>query len=634
MGRHEQPPARYNIWMAGSARANGDPPGEPLRMLAALDAAPAAAILLTPVRDDDGTLVDLVFAYANSRAAQIVGVQVSELAGLRVLEALPGFPARLFEDLAATLAGGEPLWTELDYSDVLAGGPRFAGHFEISASRLGDALLVVYDDLAARARARSTERRFEAVLEATSDWVSIADPDQNLVYINEGGRRMVGIGLHEDIQGRRIGEFSPPWARDHVRQVVLPVVRRTGVWRGNGGRRHRDGHEIPVSQVIVAGRSADDEVEFYATIARDMTSERAAEKALRASEERFRVAFEQAPIGFALLDLEGRYLQVNDAYCRTVRRGREELTMQRPETITHPDDIADSAYAIQRLVTGELSEYSFEKRYVAPDGETIWAELNATVFRDNDGRPQFLIGMVQGIGERRVAQTLQRSMLTTQLPEIEGVQVAVTYLPGSRETQVCGDWYDVIPLRDGRFGVVIGDVVGRGIEAAATMSQLRTALRAYAIEGLRPADVVAKLHRLVDHLDEGLGTTLVYIDLDPATRDLRYVSAGHLPPLLIDAAGVPTFLQGGRSTPLGTLLEGVEVPQDRLTLNRGDTVLLYTDGLVERRDEGIVARLHQLQAALACAPTDLDACLEHITTSLTGDAVRFDDIALLALRAR
>ena len=303
-------------------------------------------------------------------------------------------------------------------------------------------------------------------------------------------------------------------------------------------------------------------------------------------------------------------------------------------SITHPDDVADSLAAISRLVAGELSEYSFEKRYVTADGEVIWAELSAAVFRDDDGRPQFLIGMLQGIGERRVAQTLQRSMLTTQLPEIEGVELAVMYLPGSRETQVCGDWYDVIPLPDGHVGVVIGDVVGRGIEAAATMSQLRTALRAYAIEGLQPSDVVRKLHRLVDHLDEGLGTTLAYLDFDPATRELRYVCAGHLPPLWIDADGRPDFLQGGRSTPLGTLPDGAEVPEASIVLGVGERVLLYTDGLVERRDEGIIARLSQLREAAASAPDDLDAALEHVTRMLTSDAVRFDDVALLALRIR
>jgi PAS domain S-box-containing protein len=618
--------------MADSGRAGQDLSSDPIRTLAALDDVSSAVVLLEPVRDR-GELVDFVFVYVNRRAGKIAAMPAPELRGRRLREALPAFPPRLFAAFATTLAGGEPFRTELDYSDALADRPGFSVRFDVSASRLGDALLVVYDDVSARARARSAERRFGAVLDATSDWVSIADPDLNLVYINEGGRRMVGIAPDEDLDGRQIGAFSPPWARDHVRNVAMPEVRRGGIWRGEGARMHREGYEIPVSQVIMAGRGEDGSVDFYATIARDMTSERAAEAALRASEERFRVAFEEAPIGVALLDLEGRYVQVNDAYCRTVRRNREELTGKTPAVITHPDDIADSLGAVHRLVAGELSEYSFEKRYVTADGEVIWAELNAAVFRGDDGQPQFLIGMIQGIGERRVAQTLQRSMLTTQLPEIEGVELAVMYLPGSRETQVCGDWYDVIPLPDGHVGVVIGDVVGRGIEAAATMSQLRTALRAYAIEGLQPADVVRKLHRLVDHLDEGLGTTLAYLDFDPATRELRYVSAGHLPPLWIGDDG-SEFLQGGRSTPLGTLVDGAEVPEATIVLGVGERVLLYTDGLVERRDQGIVARLDQLREAAASAPDDLDAALEHVTRTLTSEAVRFDDVALLALRMR
>ena len=619
--------------MADSGRAGQDPSDDPIWTLAALDDIPSAAVLLEPVRDG-GELVDFVFAYVNRRAGKIAEMPPPELRGRRLREALPAFPPQLFAAFATTLAGGEPFRTVVDYSDALADRPEFSVRFDVAVSRLGDALLIVYDDVAARARARSAERRFGAVLDATSDWVSIADPDLNLVYINAGGRRMIGIGLDEDIAGRRIGAFSPPWARDHVRNVAMPEVRRGGIWRGEGARMHREGFEIPVSQVIMAGRGDDGSVDFYATIARDMTSEREAERALRASEERFRVAFEQAPIGVALLDLEGRYVQVNDAYCRTVRHSRDELAGQTPSMITHPDDVADSLGAVRRLVNGELSEYSFEKRYIGADGEVIWAELSAAVFRGDDGQPQFLIGMVQSIGERRLAQTLQRSMLTTQLPEIEGVELAVMYLPGSRETQVCGDWYDVIPLPDGHVGVVIGDVVGRGIDAAATMSQLRTALRAYAIEGLQPADVVRKLHRLVDHLDEGLGTTLAYLDFDPATRELRYVSAGHLPPLWIDGDGRPEFLRGGRSTPLGTLSDGAGVPEDSIVLGVGERVLLYTDGLVERRDEGIIARLGQLREAAARAPDDLDAALEHVTRTLTSDAVRFDDVALLALRIR
>jgi PAS domain S-box-containing protein len=600
--------------------------------LAALDDLPVGALLLAPIRDDAGAVVDFEFAYVNHWAGRSGGVPASALVGEHVLGGRPALPRELFDALVEALESGLPLNTTLDYGDAFAGHPEFSGSFQITASRLGDDLLVVLDDVVARARVRSAEQRYGAVLEATSDWVSIADADQNLLYVNAGGRRMVGIGLDEDIRGTRIGEFSPRWAREFVRREALAVAKREGVWRGNLARLHRDGREIPVSQVIVASLRPDGEVDFYATIARDMTGERAAEAALRNSEERFRIAFEQAPAGMALTDLEGRYVQVNDAYCRTVRRTREELIGQTPLVITHPDDASDSDHAMRRLVAGESEEYSFEKRYVGSDGETIWAELTVGVFRDDEGAPQFLIGMIQGIGARRLAQTLQRSMLTTQLPEIEGVEIAVRYLPGNRETEVGGDWYDVIPLPGGRVAIVIGDVVGRGVEAAVTMSQLRTALRAYAIEELEPAEVVRKLHRMTDHLDEGLSTTLAYLDLDPATGELRYVSAGHLPVLHVDAAGVSSYLEGARSTPLGTLPEGGAIPQARRVLQPDECLLLYTDGLVERRDAGIISRLERLREAIASAPDELEPCLDHLTATMAGDAVRFDDIALLKLR--
>jgi PAS domain S-box-containing protein len=601
--------------------------------LGALDELPEAAVVLVPVRDGAGRVADLAFDYANRSAGIIAGVPAAELIGQRVREVLPGSAPTLFADLVTVLEGGPPLRTQVDYSDLRAGDERFSARFEISASRLGDRLLVVYENLTARAHAHATGRRYGAVLEATSDWVSIADRHNNLVYVNPAGRRMVGIGLDEDISGRRIGEFSPAWARKRVLGEGLAVARREGSWRGDLARLHRDGHEIPVSQVIVARMAADGEVDFYATIARDMTRERAAEAALRASEERFRIAFEQAPIGVSLLDLAGNFVQVNDAYCRIIRRSREEIMQAGAAGATHPDDVALSAYAMRLLVSGEVPVFRFEKRFVDAAGEPIWVELSGSLFRDAGGRPQYVIAMLQDLSERRVAHTLQRSMLTTQLPQVDGVELAARYLPGTRETEVSGDWYDVIPLPDGRAGVVIGDVVGRGLEAAATMSQLRTALRAYAVEGLEPSVVVAKLHRLVAHLRVGMSTTLVYLDLDPFTREVRYVSAGHPPMLHMPAGGDARFLAGARSTPLGTARADTVIPQERFVLGPGDTLLLYTDGLVERRDDSIDSRLEQLRIALAGAPQELRPALAHLTATLGGDvALRQDDIALLVLR--
>ncbi|MGH2898409.1 MAG: PAS domain-containing protein, partial [Solirubrobacteraceae bacterium] len=239
--------------------------------LAALDELPEPTVVFVPVRDERGAVVDLEFDYVNSGAARVARTPVPELVGRRLLESLPAFPRALFGELVAVLEGGPPLRTRTQLNDRFAGRAPFEARFEISASRLGDGLLVVYEDVGARARARATERRFGAVLEATSDWVSIADRDNNLVYVNAAGRRMIGLGLDEDISGRRIGEFSPAWARERVLGEALEVARREGSWRGDLARRHRDGREIPVSQVIVARVDADGEVEFYATIARDMT---------------------------------------------------------------------------------------------------------------------------------------------------------------------------------------------------------------------------------------------------------------------------------------------------------------------------------------------------------------------------
>jgi anti-anti-sigma factor len=611
----------------------GDQHGAVARAFDALEALPEPTVVLAPVRDDAGAVTDFVFDYANRVAETAFGAAPDGLTGRSVLAALPAFPRNLFEQFVAVLDEGAALRTQVDYHDAFAGRAGFEGRFAVSASRIGGRLLVVYEDVTRRARAQAAERRFGAVIDATSDWVSITDREAKLVYINAGGRQMVGLGADEDIIGLRVGEFSPAWARERVLSEALPHARREGVWRGDLARLHRDGHEIPVSQVIVARTDDEGEVEFYATIARDMTREREAQEALRASEERFRIAFEQGPVGVALLDLEGNFVQANDAYCRTVRRTREELMAVGAVAITHPDDKAYTRYALRSLLIGEVAVFRYEKRYLAPDGDIIWAEVSTTLFRDAHERPQFIIGIVLDIGERRIAHTLQRSMLTTQLPEIEGVELAVRYLPSGSDAEVSGDWYDVIPLPDGRVGIVIGDVVGRGVEAAATMSQLRTALRAYAVEGLEPAEVVGKLHRLVSHLRVGLSTTLTYLDLDPFTLEVRYVSAGHLPILHVPAGGSPRFLTGARSTPLGAAPAQTAIPQDRLVLEAGDSLLLYTDGLVERRDASIDTRLEQLRTALETAPSELSAQLKELTATLTGGALRSDDIALLALRA-
>src|SRR3954451_7333454 len=238
-----------------AAAATGD------RSFDALDELPEAIVVLEPVRDDESAVADFRFAYVNRVAAEAVGPPPDELAGRSVLDSWTRFPRELFERFGALAEDGVPLRAQLDLRDAFAGRGRLDGRVDVSASKIGERVLVVYDDTAARQRTQAAERRFGAVIEATSDWVSIADRDEKLVYVNQGGRRMVGIGPDEDIVGLRLGQFSPAWARERGLSEALPVARTEGVWRGDLARLHRDGHEIPISQVIVAHTDARGEVE-------------------------------------------------------------------------------------------------------------------------------------------------------------------------------------------------------------------------------------------------------------------------------------------------------------------------------------------------------------------------------------
>jgi PAS domain S-box-containing protein len=230
--------------------------------------------------------------------------------------------------------------------------------------------------------------------------------------------------------------------------------------------------------------------------------------------------------------------------------------------------------------------------------------------------------------EHRIAETLQRSLLPERLPDLPGVQLAARYLPGSTDVQVGGDWYEVVPLTGGRLSAAVGDVVGRGIRAAAAMGQFRNAMRALALEGLSPARVLDRL----SELSIGLGrefATATMLELDPTTGIVAYSSAGHPPPLVLPSDAAPWFLDGGRATPLG-VEPGMAYPEAVAQLSPGTTVLVYTDGLIERRGETLEEGLARLRAA-AGSETDPERLVDGVLDALTGEH-REDDVALLAIR--
>jgi serine phosphatase RsbU (regulator of sigma subunit)/anti-sigma regulatory factor (Ser/Thr protein kinase) len=233
--------------------------------------------------------------------------------------------------------------------------------------------------------------------------------------------------------------------------------------------------------------------------------------------------------------------------------------------------------------------------------------------------------------EQTIAETLQRSVLPVSLPRLDGVQLAARYLPGTAQLDVGGDWFDAVTLPDGKLALIVGDVVGKGVQAAASMAQLRNAIRAFSLEPLKPSSALARLNRLAEAALDTTFATVAYLVLDPETGLCRAASAGHPPPLVAFPDGRVEFLERARGLPLGTGIDS-KYRQQTIELPAGAIVVLYTDGLVERRGRSIDDGLADLRDAVAEASTDPDRLLEHVLEKVVGSGERGDDIALLAAR--
>jgi anti-sigma regulatory factor (Ser/Thr protein kinase) len=231
---------------------------------------------------------------------------------------------------------------------------------------------------------------------------------------------------------------------------------------------------------------------------------------------------------------------------------------------------------------------------------------------------------------RAEALTLQRSILPDDTFQPEELEVCARYLPGVEGTEVGGDWYDVIPLAAGRVGLVIGDVMGRGVRAAATMGQLRTAIRAYSRLDIPPGELLGLLDGLVAELRDEQIVTCTYAVYDPAARLVTLANAGHLPPIAVRpgrrAALVPTKV----GAPLGV---GTGVfTEHHVTLEPAAQLAFYTDGLVECRGADLDSRIATLMGLLEWDADDIDELCDAVLGQMVRADGREDDIALLVVR--
>jgi len=229
--------------------------------------------------------------------------------------------------------------------------------------------------------------------------------------------------------------------------------------------------------------------------------------------------------------------------------------------------------------------------------------------------------------QRTIAQTLQHALLPETLPKIQGVETSVRYEAGVEGVDIGGDWYDLIALDDHRLLLVVGDVSGRGVRAAATMASLRYAIHAYAAQNDPPETILTKLSKLVSVGSTGQLATILCALVDVKARKLTVTSAGHLPPLLI-SDGTGTFIKGAVGVPIG-VNTGATYTSTAVSTPPAATLLAFTDGLVERRGESIDTGLERLQRAATANHSDLDELLSRLL-ELRHDSD--DDTAIAGLR--
>ncbi|MHB1539256.1 MAG: ATP-binding SpoIIE family protein phosphatase [Solirubrobacteraceae bacterium] len=282
---------------------------------------------------------------------------------------------------------------------------------------------------------------------------------------------------------------------------------------------------------------------------------------------------------------------------------------------------------VDGLVIGVLHVGTLHKRR--------FAETDVRLLELAAARAALAIDRAQLSEQRALTELLQRTLLPQRLPTVPGMRFSAKYLPGQHGVRIGGDWYDVFSLSAGRLGFVIGDVVGRGIIAASVMAEMRAALRAYAMEDLEPAEMVTRLDALTTVMGRNRSATVAFYTLDIESERLCAASAGHLPGLLLPAHGEPRYVALASGPPLG-FGRGHRYSQESFEFTPGSTLLLYSDGLIERRREPLDAGFERLlEAAQRSRHEDEDTALaDRIYRSLLAgeieDAVE-DDVALLSI---
>jgi PAS domain S-box-containing protein len=490
---------------------------------------------------------------------------------------------------------------------------------------------------------RDSEARFRELADTTPALMWTTDADGHVTFVNEGWLRFTGRRLEEEL-GDTFGLSAHSDDRAELLARWRDAFRRREEFRFEYRLIHAQsgGHRWVLE--VGTPRFTSGEFAGYVGTSTDIHERRAMEEALRVSEASFRDLADTAPVMIWTTDTEGLVTFVNEGWMRFTGTTLDEELGSSWALGVHPDDVEDML-ASWDAALAERSVWEFEYRLMSSGGDYRWI-VDRGVPRYERGRFVGYVGAAVDIHERvllqdrlreryeiehMIAETLQRSLLPERLPKIEGLELMPRYLPSAgRGAAIGGDWYDALERPDGRVALVVGDVAGHGLRAAAAMGQLRNSFRAYGLVESSPAEVVARVNRLATSGGEEAMATVLYLILDRDTGEVTFSAAGHPPPLLLAPDG-PRFLEGGRSVPIGAADPAV-FREASAVLPPGSALLLYTDGLVERRGVPLEESLDALAAAVDRAEDDLDRLCDRVLDAVLPRRDPVDDVALLAVR--
>jgi phosphoserine phosphatase RsbU/P len=358
--------------------------------------------------------------------------------------------------------------------------------------------------------------------------------------------------------------------------------------------------------------------------------------------------FEGAPCGHVVTTLDGTIVRVNRAFEEWTGLTRAELVGARrfQDLLSRGGGIFYETHHAPLLHMQE-SVQAVAVEIVCADASQMPALINSTLRRGDDGRPRAVWTSVFNATDRRgyeeellrarkheqeIGRRLQRSMLSGALPSADGFEVDVVYRPAESGMEVGGDWYDAFWIDDQTIALVVGDVVGHGIDAAATMGQVRSAVRALVSTGLTPAALLERLDEYAWRHDVAKMCTIVFAELTVTTGVLRFACAGHPPPLLAIPGEEPRFAWGGRSAPLDAYTFDGNRDEATELLPPGSTVLLYTDGLVEQRTQPLDDGMEQLRSTVAAHRSNPVSTMLNRVIREVPDTEHGDDICAIAAR--